>query len=261
VIFTDTIVSKVYIGPYVSGPEQHGLSPHTRKVSLWQAWVQVVRLLKLRLNPKVQRSTCRAMLALESLIGVLIFAIVLAVICGVSWSVIIGLVCLVSTAFVALFTFGLRLAWRDYKRQLAAVHPRRLLSPLAFRLANSKSHPNSDSEWSSLQLEAVPPEELRADDMLLVEPGQFIHADGFIVQGTAIVDEAAVTGESTGVIREVGGFREVMQDSLVVMGRLLIQVAPQPIRSHSEASLWRMMAAHPNHHRLQLALFGSKIIN
>ena len=247
-------MSTVYVGPYVRGPEEDGPSPHLRKVSLRQASAQVLRHLMLRLNPKIQRRTCKWMLALEIVIGALAVVTVFAAICGTIWPVTFGLGCLASTALILLLAFGLKLAAEDYRRQLVAVHPRRMLSPLAFRLANAEAHLSSDSEWSALQLEAVPPAELQTDDILLVEPGQFIHADGFIVQGTAIVDEAAVTGESTGVIREAGGFREVMRDSLVVMGRLLVQVAPQPIQWRSVSFASR--TARSGYRRFEFALDG-----
>jgi cation transport ATPase len=199
------------------------------------------------------------MLALEILIGVLGFATVITVVCGAGAPVTIALFCATIAGLAALIGLVLTLAWGDYKRQLAAVHPRRMLSPLAFRLANSNGFDSidgkrrdasstSDYDWSSLQLEAVRPDDLRADDILLVEPGQFIHADGFIVYGTGIIDEAAVTGNSTRVIREACGVRDVTRDSLVVMGRLLVQVAPQPLGWRSELLGWRT-ASYPSHRR------------
>jgi K+-transporting ATPase ATPase B chain len=49
--------------------------------------------------------------------------------------------------------------------------------------------------------------ELRKGDLLLVEAGDVIPADGEVVEGIASVDESAVTGESAPVIRESGGDR------------------------------------------------------
>src|SRR5258705_11254396 len=48
---------------------------------------------------------------------------------------------------------------------------------------------------------------LRKGDRVLVEVGDFIPADGTVVEGIASVNEAAITGESAPVIREAGGDR------------------------------------------------------
>jgi K+-transporting ATPase ATPase B chain len=48
----------------------------------------------------------------------------------------------------------------------------------------------------------VPASELRRDDMVRVSAGEFIPADGEIIEGIAAIDESAITGESAPVIRE-----------------------------------------------------------
>ena len=49
--------------------------------------------------------------------------------------------------------------------------------------------------------------ELRKGDVVFVEAGDVVPADGEVVEGIASVDESAVTGESAPVIRESGGDR------------------------------------------------------
>ncbi|MEV6076356.1 potassium-transporting ATPase subunit KdpB [Streptomyces sp. NPDC052069] len=73
------------------------------------------------------------------------------------------------------------------------------------------------------ETEAVPPGELRPFDFVVVEAGRLIPADGEVVDGAAMVDESAVTGESAPVLRESGGDRSgvtggttVLSDSIVV---------------------------------------------
>jgi len=51
---------------------------------------------------------------------------------------------------------------------------------------------------------------LRRDDTFLVEAGDIIPVDGEVVEGVALVDESAVTGESAPVIRESGGDRSAV---------------------------------------------------
>ena len=53
-------------------------------------------------------------------------------------------------------------------------------------------------------LEEVPAAELRRGDVVVVEAGQVIPADGEIIEGVGSVDESAITGESAPVIREAG---------------------------------------------------------
>ena len=64
---------------------------------------------------------------------------------------------------------------------------------------------------------------LRKDDLVLVEAGAFIPADGEVVEGVASVDESMITGESAPVIREAGsdhsavtGGTKVLSDWLIV---------------------------------------------
>jgi high-affinity K+ transport system ATPase subunit B len=255
----------VYIGPYIHGAELSDGSPNRPQPSVWQTLKQVWRHFKLRLNPNLQRRNSVQLFVLEILIGLFVGSTILAAIFGMGASTIIALSSAAVLPALALLGIALRSAWCDYQRQLAAVHPRRMLSPLAFRLADSDCldailAKTDDLEFksSSMRLEAIRPEDLRADDVLLVEPGQFIHADGFVLKGTAIVDEAAVTGESNAVIREANGFREVMRDSLVVMGQLLVQVAPQPLEWWSESIGWRLSQVRSGR-TLQLALHGCKL--
>src|SRR5215831_5072795 len=52
--------------------------------------------------------------------------------------------------------------------------------------------------------------ELRKNDLVLIEAGEFIPSDGEVVEGVASVDESAITGESAPVIRESGGDRSAV---------------------------------------------------
>ena len=54
--------------------------------------------------------------------------------------------------------------------------------------------------WTPLEADS-----LRKGDIVLVEAGDVIPADGEVIDGVASVDESAITGESAPVIRESGG--------------------------------------------------------
>ena len=58
--------------------------------------------------------------------------------------------------------------------------------------------------------ETVPSETLDVGDVVLVQAGDIIPADGEVIEGVAEVDESAVTGESAPVIRESGGDRSAV---------------------------------------------------
>ncbi|MER5972677.1 potassium-transporting ATPase subunit KdpB [Streptomyces sp. NPDC002055] len=75
----------------------------------------------------------------------------------------------------------------------------------------------------SAETEVVTPAELQPFDFVLVQAGETMPADGDVVDGAAMVDESAVTGESAPVLRESGGDRSgvtggttVLSDSVVV---------------------------------------------
>jgi hypothetical protein len=61
-------------------------------------------------------------------------------------------------------------------------------------------------------------------DVVLVAEGQVIPADGEIIGGAAILDEAVITGVSGGVVREANSDRSaVLAGTLVVSGRIVVR--------------------------------------
>jgi potassium-transporting ATPase ATP-binding subunit len=58
--------------------------------------------------------------------------------------------------------------------------------------------------------ELVNASQLAVDEVVLVETGDLIPADGEVIAGVASVNEAAITGESAPVIREAGGDRSAV---------------------------------------------------
>ena len=73
--------------------------------------------------------------------------------------------------------------------------------------------------------ELVGASQLEVGDLVLVEEGDLIPADGEVVEGAASVNEAAITGESAPVIREAGGDRSaVTAGTRVLADRIKVQV-------------------------------------
>ena len=75
----------------------------------------------------------------------------------------------------------------------------------------------------------VPSTELRPDDLVVIEQGQFIPADGEITEGLATINESAVTGESAPVLREAGTDRSgVIGGTKVLSDRIVVRVTSEP---------------------------------
>lgn len=85
----------------------------------------------------------------------------------------------------------------------------------------------------------LPAAELRRGDLVVVEEGQFVPADGEIVEGLATINEAAVTGESAPVLREAGTDRSgVTGGTKVLSDRIVVRVTAEP----GDSFLDRMIA-------------------
>ncbi|MGN6665357.1 MAG: potassium-transporting ATPase subunit KdpB [Trinickia sp.] len=81
--------------------------------------------------------------------------------------------------------------------------------------------------------------DLRRGDVVLVETGDTIPADGEVIDGVASVDESAITGESAPVIRESGGdFSSVTGGTRVLSDWIVVRISVNP----GEAFLDRMIA-------------------
>jgi potassium-transporting ATPase ATP-binding subunit len=77
--------------------------------------------------------------------------------------------------------------------------------------------------------ETVGSRDLRTGDIVLVETGDIVPADGEVIEGIASVDESPITGESASVIREAGGDRSgATGGTKVVSDWLKIRVVVRP---------------------------------
>ncbi|MFO1241747.1 MAG: potassium-transporting ATPase subunit KdpB [Rickettsiales bacterium] len=87
--------------------------------------------------------------------------------------------------------------------------------------------------------DVVSASELARGDIVLIEAGDMIPADGQVLQGIASVDESAITGESAPVIRESGGDADgVTGGTRVLSDWIIIRVTVDP----GESFLDRMIA-------------------
>ncbi|MEO6823311.1 MAG: potassium-transporting ATPase subunit KdpB [Nitrosospira sp.] len=80
---------------------------------------------------------------------------------------------------------------------------------------------------------------LRKEDVVLIEAGDTIPADGEVIEGVASVNESAITGESAPVIRESGGdFSAVTGGTHVLSDWIVVRITVNP----RETFLDRMIA-------------------
>lgn len=82
---------------------------------------------------------------------------------------------------------------------------------------------------SSGQEQSVAASQLRQGDHVVVDEGQFVPADGEIIEGLATINESAVTGESAPVLREAGTDRSgVIGGTKVLSDRIVVRITAEP---------------------------------
>ncbi len=113
--------------------------------------------------------------------------------------------------------------------------------------------------------EQVPAPQLRKGDKVVVTAGQFIPADGEVIEGVASVDESAITGESAPVIRESGGDRSaVTGGTRVLSDRIVVLVTSNPGETFIDRMIALVEGAErqktPNEIALNILLAGLTIV-
>ncbi|WP_030387427.1 potassium-transporting ATPase subunit KdpB [Streptomyces sp. NRRL S-241] len=115
------------------------------------------------------------------------------------------------------------------------------------------------------ETEAVAPGQLQPLDVVLVEAGELIPADGDVIDGAAAVDESAVTGESAAVIRESGGDRSsVTGGTTVLSDSIVVRVTSRPGHSFMDRMIALVEGATrqktPNETALNILLAALTVI-
>ena len=107
--------------------------------------------------------------------------------------------------------------------------------------------------------------QLEKGDLVLVETGDLIPADGEVVEGVASVNEAAITGESAPVIREAGGDRSaVTAGTRVISDKIKVRITQEPGHGFLDRMIALVEGAErqktPNEIALTILLVGLTII-
>src|SRR6202453_603286 len=117
----------------------------------------------------------------------------------------------------------------------------------------------------SLREEAVPGTALTLGDFVVVEAGQRIPGDGDVVEGIALVDESAITGESAPVIRESGGDRSAVTGGTTVLSdRIVVRITSNPGETFLDRMILLVEGASrqktPNEVALEILINGLTLI-
>lgn len=72
------------------------------------------------------------------------------------------------------------------------------------------------------EIKRIPPEQVKIGDIIVIKPGEKIPLDGVILEGSSLVDTAALTGES--VPKKVGPQDEVLSGMINKSGLLTVRV-------------------------------------
>jgi K+-transporting ATPase ATPase B chain len=113
--------------------------------------------------------------------------------------------------------------------------------------------------------ERVSAPELVKGDLVICEPGDFIPADGEVIEGIASVDESAITGESAPVIRESGGDRNAVTGGTKVLSdKIIVRVTQDPGSSFLDRMISLVEGAQrqktPNEIALSILLSGLTLV-
>ncbi len=114
------------------------------------------------------------------------------------------------------------------------------------------------NDGSTEQVSAL---ELRKGDLVLAKDGEIIPSDGEIVNGVALVDESAITGESAPVVREAGGDRcGVTGGTRVLSGQIKVNTTVDPGETFLDKMIGMVESAKrqktPNEKALEIMLIG-----
>lgn len=111
----------------------------------------------------------------------------------------------------------------------------------------------------------TPAKDLQKGDIILCEVGDVIPADGEVIEGVAVVDESAITGESAPVIRESGGDRSAVTAGTRILSDFIkIQVTSEMGNSFLDRMINMIDGAKrqktPNEIALNIVLSSMSII-
>ena len=118
-----------------------------------------------------------------------------------------------------------------------------------------------ESQSLSAPVTTVASPDLRCGDLVLVRTGDLIPSDGEVIAGAALVNEAAITGESAPVVREAGGDRSaVTGGTTVIANEIIVRITAEPGKTFLDCMIQMIEGATrrktPNEIALEILLFA-----
>ncbi len=115
------------------------------------------------------------------------------------------------------------------------------------------------------EYELVPSTQMHKGDFILVEANDLIASDGEVIAGAALVNEAAVTGESAPVVRESGGDRSaVTGGTKVIANSIVVRITANPGETFLDRMISMVEGAKrrktPNEIALEVLLIALTIV-
>lgn len=115
------------------------------------------------------------------------------------------------------------------------------------------------------EIESLPALMLQKGDVVVIEEGMIIPSDGEIVEGVALVDESAMTGESAPVVREAGGDKTgVTGGTKILSGMLKVEITVNPGETFLDQMIGMIESANrkktPNEIALETLLIGLTVL-
>lgn len=132
-------------------------------------------------------------------------------------------------------------------------------------LKKSRSETFANKILNNGELENIPALSLIKGDIVLVKDNEIIPCDGEMIEGVALVDESAITGESAPVVREAGGDKSgVTGGTKVLSGTVTIRITANPGETFLDQMIKMVESAKrqktPNEIALEILLIGLSIL-
>lgn len=135
----------------------------------------------------------------------------------------------------------------------------------AENLRKARTETKANRRDKNGKIESIPSSQLRKGDIVVIEAGEVVPADGTVIDGVASVDESAITGESAPVIREAGGDRSaVTGGTMVLSDHIVVEVTTNPGESFLDRMISLVEGAvrqkTPNEIALNILLAGLTLV-
>lgn len=143
------------------------------------------------------------------------------------------------TQWLVAAVIALMLATGEELERYGENRAKKALSGLLSRIPHQVTIRQDSITTSRIPLDAV-----EHGMILLIKKGEMIPVDGFLQEGSAVIDEATVTGEAVPVSRSAGG---LLRAGTVNVGDSLVMQARGAFQSSSYARLIQMVAESQEH--------------